>query len=579
MDFFQQIDNIALLEPAAHFELFRSISNALNSKDSGIQAVGRNHLIKVIDVWEDVPSTLKPMWEDLIEAVGFYPYIEKYKMTLTDLDARIRQEYHRSEYIFDKTLHSKQKELSDLILSKQNVVVSAPTSFGKSLLIEEIVASGIYTNIVIIQPTLALLDETRIKLKRYFDQYKVIVRTSQSASTEKGNIFLLTAERVLEYPDMPDIELLIIDEFYKLSKQREDNRANILNIAFLRLMKNPSCRFYLLGPNIDNISPGFLEKYNAVFYKTDYSLVYTETEDLYDTVKKKPGGKVSYEDIFAVLDATEDQSLIFCSSPSTARKLAFAYSNHLEAQGNEQNTDIPLIQWINENLGVEWSLAHCLSNGIGIHDGSMPKHITVSTIKYFNDQKLKFLFCTNTIIEGVNTSAKNVIYYDSKIGTRDVDYFDYANIRGRAGRLMEHCVGRVINLKKPPQAKEMSVDIPAYTQNPIDDEVLVNIEKAEVKPFNMERYQRFENLPEELKIILKRNAVSIKDQLELLPIIRAMLIDPHRRGDIVWSELRDRNLYNHLCIIFDLVKDRFVEGNDKNVLISTKWMATQTVSY
>lgn len=34
MDFFQQIDNIALLEPAAHFELFRSISNALNSKDS-----------------------------------------------------------------------------------------------------------------------------------------------------------------------------------------------------------------------------------------------------------------------------------------------------------------------------------------------------------------------------------------------------------------------------------------------------------------------------------------------------------------------------------------------------------------
>ena len=26
MDFFQQIDNIALLEPAAHFELFRSIS-------------------------------------------------------------------------------------------------------------------------------------------------------------------------------------------------------------------------------------------------------------------------------------------------------------------------------------------------------------------------------------------------------------------------------------------------------------------------------------------------------------------------------------------------------------------------
>lgn len=579
MDLFQQIDNIALLEPSNHFDLFRAVSSALNSDDSDTQTIGRNYLIRVIDAWENVPTSIKPMWEDLIEAAGFYPYIKKYKISLIDLDSRIRREYHRSDYISDKTLHSKQKELSDLLLSKKNVVVSAPTSFGKSLLIEEIVASGIYTNIVIIQPTLALLDETRIKLKGYSDQYKIIVRTSQETSSEKGNIFLLTAERVLEYPDMPDIDLLIIDEFYKLSKQREDNRANILNIAFLRITKNSACRFYLLGPNIDSISPGFLAKHDAIFYKTDYSLVYTETEDLYDSVKKKAGGKVSEEDIFAVLDKAEDQSLVFCSSPSTARKLAFAYCRYLEEKGIHRNADIPLIEWIHENLSFEWSLAYCLANEIGIHDGSMPKHITTSTIKYFNERKLKFLFCTNTIIEGVNTSAKNVIYYDDKIGTRNVDYFDYSNIRGRAGRLMEHCVGRVINLKKPPQAKEITIDIPAYTQDPIDDEVLVNIERSEVKPFNMDRYQHFESLPEDLRIILKRNAVSIKDQLELLNIIREMMLDSGKKNHIIWSDLRDKQLYNHLHAVFELVKDRFVEGQDKNVLISTKWMAAQTVSY
>lgn len=32
MDFFQQIDNIALLEPAAHFELFRSIHTSAAQK-------------------------------------------------------------------------------------------------------------------------------------------------------------------------------------------------------------------------------------------------------------------------------------------------------------------------------------------------------------------------------------------------------------------------------------------------------------------------------------------------------------------------------------------------------------------
>ena len=579
MDLFNNIHNISLLDYEEQFQLFQAVSNAINSTDESIQKSGRDYLINLIDVWNQVPTAIKPMWEDLIEAAGFYPYIEKYKMTLEDFDSRIRQEYHKSKYISNTVLHRAQKELSDLIFSKRNVIVSAPTSFGKSLLIEEIVASEVYRNIVIIQPTLALLDETRIKLRKYADKYKIIVKTSQEPSVEKGNVFLLTAERVLEYESMPLVDLLIIDEFYKLSKMREDNRAYILNIAFLRLTQNPNCNFYLLGPNIDSISDGFVEKYNAVFYKTSYSLVYTESKDKFTEVRTKRGGKVDQEDIFAVLDSLDDQSLIFCSSPSTARNLAFAYCKHLEAKGGNKDNNIPLIEWIYDNLNVEWSLAHCLSNEIGVHDGSMPKHITAATIKYFNDRKLKYLFCTNTIIEGVNTSAKNVVYYDNKIGKKAVDYFDYSNIRGRAGRLMEHCVGTVINLKKPPKAERMEVDIPAFTQNPIDDEVLVNIEEEQIKPFNRERYQAFQKLPDGLKVILKRNAVSIHDQLELLPILRSMMVDPIKRNDIIWSDPRDKRLYYHLLTIFDLVKDKFVEGKENNVFISTKWMARQTVSY
>lgn len=579
MNLINKIRNISLLDNEEQFQLFQAISNAINSSDESIQKLGRDYLINLIDVWNQVPTVIKSMWEDLIEAVGFYPYIEKYKMTLEDFDSRIRQEYHKSKYISNTVLHRAQKELSDLIFSKRNVIVSAPTSFGKSLLIEEIVASSIYKNIVIIQPTLALLEETRIKLRQYADKYKIIVKTSQEPSVEKGNVFLLTAERVLEYENMPLIDLLIIDEFYKLSKRREDNRANILNIAFLRITKNPNCNFYLLGPNVDSISDGFVEKYNAVFYKTSYSLVYTESNDKYTKVRTKHGGKIEQEDIFAVLDSLDDQSLIFCSSPSTARSLAFAYCKHLEAKGINKDNSIPLIEWIYDNLSVKWSLAHCLSNEIGVHDGSMPKHITSAIIKYFNERKLKYLFCTNTIIEGVNTSAKNVVYYDDKIGKKDVDYFDYSNIRGRAGRLMEHCVGTVINLKKPPKAERMEVDIPAFTQNPIDDEVLVNIEEEQIKPFNRERYQAFSKLPDGLKAILKRNAVSIHDQRELLPILRSMMIDPIKRNDIIWSNPRDKQLYYHLLTIFELVKDKFVEKNESNILISTKWMASQTVSY
>lgn len=573
----QLIENISILNFEEQFDLFKRVADLIHSSDEHEKTQGRNFLIKIIDSWECVPTQYKAMWEDLIEAVGFYPYINKYKMHINDFDARIRQAYHTSSYIHGKCLHSEQKKLSNLIFSKKNVIVSAPTSFGKSLLIEEIIASNLYKNIVIIQPTLALLDETRIKLKKYSQFYKVIVRTSQEFSKDKGNIFLLTAERVLEYQNMPEIDLLIIDEFYKLSKQRSDNRANILNIAFLRLMKNPNCRFYMLGPNINKISDGFEQKYNAEFFKTDYSLVYTEEDNIYKSVKLQRGGKVCDEDVFSVLDKIEDQSLIFCASPHAARKLAFAYCKHLN-DINKDIIDLPLIQWIEENLNVGWSLVKCLMQGIGIHDGSMPKHITTAMIKYFNDRKLKFLFCTNTIIEGVNTSAKNVIYYDDKIGTHPVDYFDYANIRGRAGRLMEHCVGKVINLKKPPEKQDMIVDIPAFTQNPIDDEVLVNIEREDIKPFNQERFEKFDKLPDELKQILKRNAVSIQDQLEILYNIRRMLLDPQMKKNIIWNDI-SKDLYNHLYTIFELIKDKFIEGNEKNVMISTGWMASQATTY
>lgn len=353
------------------FQLTLDVSNLINSSKEGDKKIGRDLLIRILDNWANISDRYKKIFFELISVAGFYPYIQKLGLKIDDFDEEIRIAFHQSENLDGKLFHAEQKRIDSMIKQHMNVIVSAPTSFGKSMLIEEIVASNEYKNIVIIQPTLALLDETRRKLKKYSDTYKVIVKTTQEPSDSKGNIFLLTAERVLEYPDMPEVELLILDEFYKLSNKRGDNRNNILNIAFVRLMKNPDCRFYMLGPNIDSIPSGFVEKYNAVFYKTDFSMVLTETEDLYDSVRTKRGGKVNEEDLFSVLDTTNDQTLIYCSSPSTARKLAFSYCEHLceknEVVEKEENGEIPLVGWINDNLSYRWSFTKCLQNEIAVH--------------------------------------------------------------------------------------------------------------------------------------------------------------------------------------------------------------------
>lgn len=560
------------------FLLAQRISCLLLDEQSRTEGV--NNLIYVADNWDNMPQVNKNVWAELFESVGFYPYIKQLKIEIPSFGNDVRTEAHKSKYI-QKYFHIGQKQLSELIFSGKNIVASAPTSFGKSLLIEEIVASQKFHNIVIIQPTLALLDETRIKLSKYRDDYRIIVRTTQKASEQKKNIFLLTAERVLEYDNLPQIDFLVLDEFYKLSNNRGDNRSGVLNNAFLKVMRNKHCQFYMLGPNIDSVSQEFLTKYNAEFYHTDYSLVVTEEVEKYNEVTiNKRGGKVNSDDVFKILDNIEGQTLIFCASPSAARSLAFNYSNHLNVNGMSQNNSLPLIEWIKSNISWGWSLTKCLQNGIGVHDGSMPKHITSSTIRYFNENKLKFLFCTNTIIEGVNTSAKNVIFYDDHIGNRPVDYFDYSNIKGRAGRLMEHYVGKVVNLKKPPQKESIEIEIPITDQNPIEKEILVNLNEDEVKPIrdNKTRYEEFKKLDSELQAILKRNGVSIDGQLRILNQIEQDIQSYSLYRSLVYWSTVDSNLHRHIAYILNLCWDNLSVGNELKNEMTPKWIENRIVS-
>ena len=67
------------------------------------------------------------------------------------------------------------------------------------------------------------------------------------------------------------------------------------------------------------------------------------------------------------------------------------------------------IENVTDNSAEQWSLVKALENGYGIHHGKFPKYIQNEILKMFNRNDFDYLFCTSTIIEGVNTNAKNVI--------------------------------------------------------------------------------------------------------------------------------------------------------------------------
>lgn len=511
---------------------------------------GRKIIIYVLDNWQKIPNETVEIWTDLIEAAGFYPYLEKEKEKLkfNNLAGEIRKGCHLSENLKDKYFHEEQKHLKNILDSGKNLIVSAPTSFGKSLLIEEMVASNKFKNIVVIQPTLALLDETRKKLRKYQENYKIIVRTSQEQSEEKGNLFLLTAERVMEYKDLPQIDFFVIDEFYKLSGYRDDERSDVLNNAFYKLLQqNKAPQFYLLGPNIDEISEGFVEKYNAKFYKTAYSLVENKVEDIYSEnkeifdrsnrrkknknreVNKSYNEEIDSAILFKenklfelLLDLKDEQSIVYCSSPNRARELAEKFCKFLEGKSIERSEALPLREWIEKYINPDWNLINFLNYEIGINDGALQKHINASMIDYFNEKKLKYIFCTSTIIEGVNTSAKNVIFFDKKKGKKDIDFFDYSNIKGRSGRMMIHYIGKIFNFNPSPKKQEKTiVDIPFYQQNPIKDEVLNNLNNSDIKNEikDSEQYINLLKIPPEERSLFQKNGVLIKGQKQILDII------------------------------------------------------------
>jgi hypothetical protein len=501
------------------------------------EEIGRKFIINILNNWSKLHPASYEIWTDLIESAGFYPYLEKYKtqFTFNNLSAQIRKELHISENLDNKYFHDDQFELLKLLNSDKNIIVSAPTSFGKSLLIEEVVASKKYMNIVIIQPTLALLDETRRKLLKYKSHYKLIVRTSQEANKDKGNIFLFTAERVNEYLEFPKIDFLVIDEFYKLSGIRDDERSSSLNNAFNYMLKAFNPKFYLLGPNIDGISPGFVEKYNAIFFKSKYSLVDSRQVDIYENNENDfgvRGKKALYKEtvLFDLLMNNEvlvGQSIIYCSSPNRVRKLAKKFSEYLIQKNAPKSQNTYLItEWIEKNIAQDWSLLKNLQFDIGIHDGALQKHITTSIIDYFNQGKLRFLFCTSTIIEGVNTSAKNIIYFDNHKGLningtpKDVDFFDYSNIKGRAGRMMEHFVGVIYNFNKPPIDEKIIVDIPFFQQNPIRDEVLIQMNDDELLDPHSPQNIAIKQIPKNEREVIKRNGVKVHGQKSIIDILR-----------------------------------------------------------
>jgi hypothetical protein len=446
----------------------------------GNEIKARNEIIKLLDKKNEIEPCYYQLTTHLIRETGLYTYLDIFDNKSSSWNDRYIYEIFKSDCGYDEliTLHREQSYLLKQLLNGQDIVVSAPTSFGKSFIIDAFIAIKKPKNVVIVVPTIALTDETRRRLyKKFSDRYKII--TTSSSDLAGRNILIFPQERALNYLGaLESIDILIIDEFYKVSANFGDERIPSLYKAIVELSKI-SKQKYFLAPNIKGINDNYLTNGMEFINKLDFNTVVLETHEIFHNITDIQEKNQELINILNMCyqDGNIEKTLIYAGTHSAIDEISILLVDKLPIQDNILLKEFSL--WLKTNYSTAWYLPSLVERGIGIHNGNMHRSLSQLQIKFFEEENgLNAVISTSSIIEGVNTSARNVVVWKNKIGRKPLNDFTYKNIVGRGGRMFKYFVGKVYLLEKPPldDSNQIKIEFPeellgSYEENDLPEQL------------------------------------------------------------------------------------------------------------
>lgn len=93
-----------------------------------------------------------------------------------------------------------------------------------------------------------------------------------------------------------------------------------------------------------------------------------------------------------------------------------------------------------------YELAEAINYGVAFHFGNLPQSIRDLIEHHFKIGNIDYLFCTSTLLEGVNLPARSVFILTHKKGPSPLESVDFWNLAGRAGRLSMELSGDIFVL-------------------------------------------------------------------------------------------------------------------------------------
>ena len=516
---------------------------------------------------------------------GFYKQENINEKHISELQALYNQSIvnmYRSKVRNNNILDKSQKSIIDFYqsLNIKRMLISAPTSYGKTFIMREILYLNQekYKNILLVFPTVALLRENALNMEELNQDkkmgYNVIKSIDREIDCQDRNIFVLTPERAMQllaqYPNI-EIDFFFYDEMYKIDEdycndETDDNdekknsytegtfldeaRAKTFRICLYLLSKRVK-DYYLAGPNLkrekfgkgmqryiaeNNIQVKEIEfeptkrimvkAYNKVIDEDYTNLPYIE----------KPGivkihSKVN-DRICDVVNYIEQKgygaTILYCTTPAKANEYATKLAENHQGNVVKNERFSEFIEHLKRNYNIdgsinEWSFVNVLEMGFGMHHGKMPKYIQKEILDLFNEGIFNLLFCTSTIVEGVNTNAKNMVVLNHSKGTKELTVFDFKNIIGRAGRYYHNFVGRYFlvdkELEKFEHTEDLTLNFVTYDDQELDPVDIDNSEYMDLSDINKNlKHKREEQFKEYLLTndIYEKNRLIKREYQEML---------------------------------------------------------------
>lgn len=385
---------------------------------------------------------------DVSSNFGLYPisnYITQNNLFTISTSSEFSLSYQLRKFEYNSIIETYEQKKSRLELVNSNDEENcyiAPTSFGKSSLITEIIREKQLKKVAIIVPTKSLLIQTYKLVKNNFLSRNIIFHDEMYDGSDDF-IAIFTQERALRLlkDESISFDLLIIDEAHNLFNY--DSRSLLLTRLIRRNRnRNPKSVNYYLSPLISDSNNLRVENEQEIFERKIISNI--KEADIYEY---KESGEVRkynrFLDVFFesgysenflsyIIENSKDKNFLYLRAPKRVEELSILLDSKLEFIGSPSLMELSDV--ISMNVHKDFYCVDYIKKGLVYLHGKLPDLIKeYLEFKFSENKEVKYVVANSVILEGVNLPVDNMYI----MNTNSLDAKSLTNLIGRVNRLNE----------------------------------------------------------------------------------------------------------------------------------------------